>query len=97
MRYDQNIRANAEHLNVAVVSISPLKTARSPVSCELIELIDAGFLQPPLISIARAKKDSLSLSRSKVSPVRSSRSLALLFKSTRQGEEKGEDKDDVGK
>lgn len=60
MRYDQNIRANAEHLNVAVVSISPLKTARSPVSCELI---DAGFLQPPLISIARAKKDSLSLCR----------------------------------
>jgi hypothetical protein len=54
------------------------------------------FSQPPL-SLSRAKEDALSLSISKVSPVRSQGPRPVHTAPREGGSGKGEDKDDVGK
>lgn len=87
MRYGKDVRATAEHLDVALVSISSIERGQV-----FRRFVDAGFPNP--LSLYRALRRMLSL-RSKVSLVRSS--FPRCSTSTEREGGRGEDKDDVGK
>jgi hypothetical protein len=90
MRYGKDVRATAEHLDVALVSISSIENGQV-----FRRFVDAGFPNPPYL--CRALRRMLSLSISKVSPVRSQGPRPVHTAPREGGSGKGEDKDDVGK